>query len=262
MVLPYFTQQHWKVSASLLNCVSPPSHFSLSIFDLPICLFNISAIKIKNIWLIHLIAVPFKWQFSLHPRHSTVTRGVIPLWRRLYWQTTHPSHPAQKGAENRVLLCSPHSQPGNRRHKSYRVSTECLQPRGLQAKGAAFIFQLVGNFMLAKYLLGMIDHCLEMHCWNSQILWMVGFMFYLQNLQILEGFPRGSVETFSWLFPFASRWWSVLASYRSIQSEYSGLNKLPKYSRLASLAAVGITYSIWFSAFNMATPLGCFAVAP
>lgn len=32
--------------------------------------------------------------------------------------------------------------------------------------------------------------------------------------------------------------------------------------RLANLIAVGTTYSIWFSAFNMAMPLGYFAVAP
>lgn len=143
-----------KVSTSIQNYASPSLLFSLVYLWYSICLFNIPAQK--NVSFIYLILFSVQWQFGLHCRHSTVTCGVLPFWRCLHWQTTHPSHPAQKGAENRVLLCTPHSQPGNRRNKSYCVSTECLQPRGLRTKGAAFIFQLVGYLMLAKYLLGMI----------------------------------------------------------------------------------------------------------
>lgn len=147
-----------------------------------ICIFNIPALKKK--YLIHLI--PFKWQFSFHSRHSTITCGVIPLWRRLHRQATYSSHSTQKGAENRVLLCPPHSQPGNRRNKSYSVSTKRVQPRGLWAKGTAFIFQLVGNLMLAKYLLGVMEHCLGIHCWNSQVLCMVGFVVLFFTAQLLD----------------------------------------------------------------------------
>lgn len=99
---------------------------SLPLYTFLLCIFDFLSFQhyllwkyiyiYKNIYLIHLIQIPFKWQFSFHSRHSTVTCGVIPLWRCLHWQTTHSSHPTQKGAENCVLLCTPHSQPGNRRH--------------------------------------------------------------------------------------------------------------------------------------------------